>query len=119
MHMHDWNNYRNQLVAAATGFGKLSRRNIMALGASAGIGLGLGAHIRTRRVGVKRARQVPLVRRHRHRLCRERHRHETQGDKQRRNQHHRDELFPRRTRIAALDREDRHGNSSSLDHHRP
>jgi AhpD family alkylhydroperoxidase len=24
MHMHDWNNYRNQLVAGATGFGKLS-----------------------------------------------------------------------------------------------
>jgi AhpD family alkylhydroperoxidase len=24
MHMHDWNNYRNQLLAAATGFGKLS-----------------------------------------------------------------------------------------------
>ena len=24
MHMHDWNNYRNQLLVAATGLGKLS-----------------------------------------------------------------------------------------------
>src|SRR5258706_13914613 len=48
----DWNESRNQILARLgeigkltpdTVFGELSRRNIMALGASAGIGLGLGS----------------------------------------------------------------------------
>ena len=48
----DWNEHRNQIPARLgeigkltpdTVFGELSRRNIMALGASAGIGLGLGS----------------------------------------------------------------------------
>ena len=48
----DWNESRNQILARLgeigkltpdTLFGEISRRNIMALGASAGIGLGLGS----------------------------------------------------------------------------
>jgi AhpD family alkylhydroperoxidase len=38
MHMHDWNNYRNQLVAAATGFGKLSPDTVRGYGLLGGAG---------------------------------------------------------------------------------
>ena len=33
MHMHDWNNYRKQLSAAVTGFGKLSPETVKAYAA--------------------------------------------------------------------------------------
>ncbi len=32
MHMHDWNKYRNRLLAAATGFGKLSPDTVRGYG---------------------------------------------------------------------------------------
>jgi alkylhydroperoxidase/carboxymuconolactone decarboxylase family protein YurZ len=36
--MHDWNNYRNQLVAASTGFGKLSPDTVRGYGILGGAG---------------------------------------------------------------------------------
>jgi AhpD family alkylhydroperoxidase len=38
MHMHDWNNYRNQLVAAATDFAKLSPDTVRGYGILGGAG---------------------------------------------------------------------------------
>ena len=38
MHMHDWNNYRNQLSAAVTGFGKLSPETVKGYAALGGAG---------------------------------------------------------------------------------
>jgi hypothetical protein len=38
MHMHDWNNYRNQLSAAVTGFGMLSPETVKGYAALGGAG---------------------------------------------------------------------------------
>src|SRR5882672_6291383 len=38
MQMHDWNNYRNQLLAAATGLGKLSPDTVRGYGILGGAG---------------------------------------------------------------------------------
>lgn len=38
MHMHDWNDYRNQLAAAAAGFGKLSPDTLRGYAALGGAG---------------------------------------------------------------------------------
>jgi hypothetical protein len=37
MHMHDWNNYRNQLSAAVTGFGMLSPETVKGYAAGAAL----------------------------------------------------------------------------------
>jgi hypothetical protein len=42
MRKQDWNNYRNQLVAAATGFGKLSPDTVSDYGILGGAGVKTG-----------------------------------------------------------------------------
>ena len=55
MHMHDWNNYRNQLSAAVTGFGKLSPETVKGYAALGGAGE------KTGRLGAKTRELIALA----------------------------------------------------------
>ena len=55
MHMHDWNNYRNQLSAAVTGFGKLSPETVKGYAALGGAGEKIG------RLGAKTRELIALA----------------------------------------------------------
>jgi AhpD family alkylhydroperoxidase len=55
MHMHDWNNYRNQLSAAVTGFGELSPETVKGYAALGGAGE------KTGRLGAKTRELIALA----------------------------------------------------------
>ena len=55
MHMHDWNNYRNQLSAAVTGFGSLSPETVKGYAALGGAGE------KTGRLGAKTRELIALA----------------------------------------------------------
>ena len=55
MHMHDWNNYRNQLSAAVTGFGKLCPETVKGYAALGGAGE------KTGRLGAKTRELIALA----------------------------------------------------------
>jgi AhpD family alkylhydroperoxidase len=55
MHMHDWNNYRNQLVAASAGFGKLSPDTLKGYATLGGAGE------KTGRLGAKTRELIALA----------------------------------------------------------
>ena len=55
MHMHDWNNYRNQLSAAVTGFGMLSPETVKGYAALGGAGE------KTGRLGAKTRELIALA----------------------------------------------------------